>query len=80
MEIKFAKGSFSEFEGTQEELDQLIKEITDMAESGQLLEQSVEVDLDDLEITDPRLYDAIMNAYDAMLEEENTNTYRNKLN
>jgi hypothetical protein len=45
LKIEFAPGCFDDFEGTQEELDELIKEITRMAESGELLENSVEVDL-----------------------------------
>lgn len=42
--VTFAPGAFDGFEGTQEELDALIAEITKMAESGELLEQSIPVD------------------------------------
>lgn len=39
--IEFAPGAFDDFEGTQEELDQLIKELTEMARTGELFENSV---------------------------------------
>ena len=48
MKIEFAPGCFDDFEGTQEELDELVAQLTEMAESGELLEKSVR--LDDLEI------------------------------
>jgi len=48
IKIEFAPGAFDGFEGTQEELDALIAEITRMAESGELIENSKKVDLDDL--------------------------------
>ena len=36
LRIEFAPGCFNDFEGTQEELNQLIKHITVMAENGEL--------------------------------------------
>ena len=45
--VTFAPGAFDQFEGTQEELNELIAEITRMAESGELSEQAVPVDWDD---------------------------------
>lgn len=48
MKIVFAEGCFDDFEGTQEELDELVAHLTEMAASGELLEKSVP--LDDLEI------------------------------
>jgi hypothetical protein len=56
IKITFAPGCFDNFDGSQEELDELIKEITRLAESGELLENSkpVEIpedfDFDDVEI------------------------------
>ena len=51
MKIVFAPGCFDSFEGSQEELDQMIAEITRMAESGELFEkaQPVEFDPEELE-------------------------------
>jgi hypothetical protein len=48
IEIVFAPGCFDQFDGTQEELDELIQQIKDMAESGELFEQSQPVDIEDL--------------------------------
>jgi hypothetical protein len=47
LKIVFAPGCFDDFDGTQEELDQLIDEINDLVESGDFLEKSIPVDLDD---------------------------------
>lgn len=47
--VIFSPGCFDDFEGTQEELDQLINEITRMVESGELFENSVELDIDNLD-------------------------------
>lgn len=41
LKIVFEPGAFDEFEGTQAELDELIAEITRMAESGELLTKGV---------------------------------------
>jgi hypothetical protein len=46
IEITFEPGAFDNFEGSQEELDELIAEIRRMAESGELFEQSREIDFD----------------------------------
>ena len=44
----FAPGCFDEFDGTQEELDQMVAEITKMFSNGELLEKSSPVDMDSL--------------------------------
>lgn len=46
LEIVFAPGAFDSFEGTQEELDAFIAEITRVIKSGEILERSRPVDLD----------------------------------
>ena len=38
--VEFAPGCFDNFEGTQEELNEFIAEITRMAESGELIESA----------------------------------------
>jgi hypothetical protein len=58
MKIVFAPGCFDSFEGTQEELDQMIAEITQMAESGELFEKSQSIDLD----LDPEEIEAMIEA------------------
>lgn len=52
IEIVFAPGSFDNFEGTQEELDSLVKEIETMAKSGELFEKAKPVNIDEMEIED----------------------------
>jgi hypothetical protein len=46
--VNFAPGAFDSFEGTQEELDNLMAEIVQMAKSGELLEQGEIIDFDQL--------------------------------
>lgn len=47
IEIVFEPGCFDDFEGTQEELDEMIKEITRLAESGEIWDRAVPVDFED---------------------------------
>ena len=60
MKIEFAPGCFDQFEGTQEELDQLIQEITASIESGEFQENSRALDLDELMEEDPELAEILM--------------------
>lgn len=51
MKIVFAPGCFDQFDGSQEELDELLAEINRMVDTGELLENArpiEELDLDDL--------------------------------
>jgi len=52
MEIVFAPGCFDNFEGTQEELDEMIANIQRMAESGEMFEKAVPLSEEDLEEMD----------------------------
>ena len=47
LEVVFAPGCFDTFDGTQEELDELTNEIKRLVESGELMENSTPVDLED---------------------------------
>jgi hypothetical protein len=49
IEVIFAPGCFDSFDGTQEELDEMIQQIKKMAESGELFEKSTLVELDDIQ-------------------------------
>lgn len=49
LKIVFAPGSFDNFDGTQEELDAFIAEITEMVRSGEILEKGRPVDLDEMD-------------------------------
>lgn len=48
MEVIFAPGCFDDFEGTQEELDALVKQIKSAVENGDALENSSPVDTSEL--------------------------------
>jgi hypothetical protein len=60
LKIQFAPGCFDNFEGTQEELDEFITEITKMISSGEILERSRKLDFDELMETDPEYAEQLM--------------------
>ena len=43
MKVEFAPGCFDDFDGTQQELDELVAEIQRMANSGEMFENSTPV-------------------------------------
>jgi hypothetical protein len=47
VEIVFAPGCFDNFDGTQEELDELMASIHAMVESGEIFEKARPIDFDD---------------------------------
>ena len=47
LKVTFAPGCFDNFEGTQEELNAFIKEIEEMIETGELMEESTELSEED---------------------------------
>lgn len=49
IKVQFMPGSFDNFEGTQEELNELVAEIMRLAESGELPENAQEIELDDID-------------------------------
>ena len=57
--IQFAPGCFDDFEGTQEELDELVAQLTEMAESGELFENATPISLDDIEEVDEEVLDIL---------------------
>ena len=52
LKIEFAPGCFDNFEGTQEELDALISQITEMFKSGEAQALARPLDFDDLDEDD----------------------------
>lgn len=60
--IEFAPGAFDDFEGSQEELQEMIAEITKMAHSGELFEQSRQVDLEELLEEEPEWAEKLINS------------------
>jgi hypothetical protein len=65
--IEFAPGAFDQFEGTQEELDEMIAEIQRIFESGEFKEMSQPIDIDELMETDPVMAEKIIQS---LVEEE----------
>jgi hypothetical protein len=60
MKIEFAPGCFDQFDGTQEELDEMVAEIQRMFDSGEFEEKSRLLTDDDLEDLDPEAIKQIM--------------------
>lgn len=61
--IVFQEGCFDHFDGTQEELDELMKHITDMVENltpEEIMAQSQPVDLEELFNEEPELAKALL--------------------
>jgi|LauGreDrversion4_2_1035121.scaffolds.fasta_scaffold1878630_1 hypothetical protein len=57
--LEFAPGCFDDFEGTQEELDQLVKDIQDMFADGSLFEDSEVLTEDSYNDLPPELVESI---------------------
>ena len=71
LKIEFAPGCFDSFEGTQEELDEMIAEIKRMFASGEAQALARPLDLDDLDEDDLELL--------AKFEEQESNAQGRKL-
>ncbi len=68
LKITFAPGCFDNFEGTQEELDELIAEIQKGFDSGEFLTNSKPLDVDQLLEEDPELAAKLFAALDDIEE------------
>jgi uncharacterized protein YqgV (UPF0045/DUF77 family) len=62
LKIEFAPGCFDSFEGTQEELDEMVAEIQRMFDSGEMESNSKEIDIDELIEEDPDVAEKIFRA------------------
>jgi hypothetical protein len=71
IKLVFEPGCFDEFDGTQEELDEAIAEITKMFENGLAEAESREVDLEELMETDPEVAEKVFNALQRIDGNEN---------
>jgi hypothetical protein len=61
IKVFFDPGCFDDFEGTQEELDETIKQITEMFQNGDLETMQEEaVDIEDLAKTNPELANRLL--------------------
>ena len=63
LKIEFAPGAFDSFEGTQEELNELIAEITRMIETGEIHENSRPLDIDELIEEDPEMAEKLLQSF-----------------
>ncbi len=68
LKVVFAPGALDNFEGTQEELDEMVAEIQRLAESGELEERAIPVDFED---EDPELQDALEDVIKSLIQSEN---------
>ena len=70
IKIEFAPGCFDNFDGTQEELDDLVKHIQTMAESGELMKNSKSVDdaWDDLSLEEQEVIHSTVEGLDRKLQ------------
>jgi hypothetical protein len=62
LRVVFDPGCFDNFDGTQEELDEFVKQIQEFAESGLLFENSVELTDEDIEELDEETRQQIIQA------------------
>lgn len=62
VKIVFEPGCFDEFEGTQEELDEMVAHIQKMFEEGVAQAEATEIDLDELMENEPEVAEKIFNA------------------
>jgi hypothetical protein len=62
LKIEFAPGCFDGFDGTQEELDELINQIKEMFASGEAVEKASMLDIDDLDEDDIEVLERIASA------------------
>lgn len=74
MKLVFAPGCFDNFEGTQEELDALVKEIEQGFEDGSFFDKATPVDMESIDDMDDEDIEAMMKLLKAM---DNTGTKRN---
>ena len=81
MKIEFAPGCFDQFDGTQEELDELMATITQMIDDGSLFENSRPLSEEDLDDLPPELLESIFNDLEMIDDIESVEKARkNKLN
>ena len=64
LKLEFAPGCFDSFEGTQEELDEMVAEIHRMFESGEMEANAVPVDIDELMEDEPEYAEKIIQVLD----------------
>jgi len=64
LEVVFAPGCFDDFEGSQEELDDLVAEINRLVESGEMFEQAGSMVLSDMDLSDEEVEELLIDLDD----------------
>lgn len=70
IKVVFAPGAFDDFDGTQEELDEMMAEIHRLVETGEIFEKSTPMTEDAFEDLDEEVQIKIMQALDILGESE----------
>ena len=78
LKIEFAPGCFDHFEGTQEELDELIAEITQAVTSGEIMEMSNELSDEDFADLPEEVQLQLLHALDTVSDEESESETTNR--
>ena len=76
LKVVFAPGAFDNFEGTQEELEKLLKEIHDTFASGDFVSEPL--DLDALQEEDPVEYERLIKQLDHLGADRNIEAIKKK--
>ena len=77
LKVVFDPGCFDNFEGTQEELDNLIKEIQEGAENGTLFEKSNPVSIESLmETLSEEEVEDLLNTFELLEDQDPTDLER----
>lgn len=78
LKVIFAPGCFDNFDGNQEELDEMIAKIHEMVGSGELLKNSRPVDVDELleELSEDEMEHLLNQLDEALGTEETVNSTR----
>ncbi len=78
IKIVFQPGCFDDFEGSQEELDSLVKEIQDMVADGSLFENSKTLTEDDLDDLPPEVLASIARDLEIIEDIDSVEEKRNR--
>jgi hypothetical protein len=78
IKIVFQPGCFDDFEGSQEELDSLVKEIQDMVADGSLFENSKILTEDDLDDLPPEVLESIARDLEIIEDIDSVEEKRNR--
>ena len=70
VELVFVPGCFDDFEGSQEDLDELLAEIQRMVDTGEIFEKSRPLTEESFEELDEETQIRLMEAYDSVESEE----------